>query len=88
MSFLGYFSIKGKTFQVKPADKTFKIDDGIGVYTFGMKDWYKYKRNLDYIVYVNNKLDSFIIFPNSNYSVDKTGMKTIHKSPIVKNPFD
>ena len=82
------FSIKGKTFQVKPADKTFKIDDGIGVYTFGMKDWYKYKRNLDYIVYVNNKLDSFIIFPNSNYSVDKTGMKTIHKSPIVKNPFD
>ena len=82
------FSIKGKTFQVKPADKTFKTDNGIGVYTFGMKKSYMYKRNLDYIVYVNNKLDSFIIFPNSNYSVDKTGRETIHKSSPVKNPFD
>jgi hypothetical protein len=82
------FSIKGKTFQVKPADKTFKTDNGIGVYTFGMKKSYMYKRNLDYIVYVNNKLDSFIIFPNSNYSVDKTGRETIHNSLPVKNPFD
>lgn len=82
------FSIKGKTFQVKPADKTFKTDKGIGVYTFGMKDWYKYKKNLDYIVYVNNNIDSFIIFPNSDYSVNKTGRETIHNSSPVKNPFD
>lgn len=81
------FSIKGKTFQVKPADKTFKVDNGIGVYTFGMKNSYKYKKNLNYIVYVNNKLDSFIIFPNSNYSVDKTGRETIHNSSPIKNPF-
>jgi hypothetical protein len=81
------FSIKGKTFQVKPADKTFKTEKGIGVYTFGMKDWYKYKKNLDYIVYVNNNIDSFIIFPNSDYSVNKTGRETIHNSSPVKNPF-
>jgi hypothetical protein len=75
------FTIKlngGKTFtiQVKPADKTQKSPEGIKVYTYGMKNMYKSKSDLDYIVY--NKGDNFIFFKNKNYEVLSNGRIVVH----------
>jgi len=81
--------IKGKGFQIKPAGKTERMEDGsIKVSnTHNMRDWYKNKlRNgLDYILYSNGK--SVIIFPNSNYTVNKNGSEVIHYTKPVSNPF-
>jgi len=79
------FSVNGKTFQVKPASKTFKGEKGIEVKTYGMRDWYKNKKQLDYILYSDGK--NIIIFPNSNYVVTDNGNKVIHYLNPVSNPF-
>ena len=78
-------SINGKSFQIKPASKTYKGDKGIEVKTYGMREWYKNKKELDYIVYSNGK--GFIVFPNSNYTVTDNGNRVIHYTNPVSNPF-
>lgn len=79
------FSVNGKTFQVKPASKTSKGEKGIEVNTYGMRDWYKDKKKLDYILYSNGK--DILIFPNSSYVVTNNGNKVIHYANPISNPF-
>lgn len=75
--------VRGKkpvTIQIKPYDKIEELPNGdIKVYTYGMRDSYKDKSNLDYILY--NKGDNFSIFMNKNYNVDPEsgGKVVIHK---------
>lgn len=75
---------KGKesfTIQVKPLINMEKIDGGkIKIRTYGMKDSYKLKPNLDYIVY--GKTPDFLVFKNSNYKVSDSTV--IHDDdPII-----
>ena len=69
--------IDGKTYQIKPGNRTQKIPDpkkpGEYYYlidTYGMKN-YKLKTKLDYIIYSNGS--HFIVFPNHKYWVSDDG---------------
>lgn len=76
---------KPMTIQIKPVDKTEKMPNGdIKVYTYGMNNSYKNKKDLGYIMY--NKSDSFIIFKNKNYYVTPLGKgrEVIHKDKPFK----
>ena len=80
------FKVNGKGYQTKPASKTEVLKDGsIRVTTYGMKDWYKRKDEIDYILYSNGK--SILVFPNDNYSVSKAGDTVIHYQRPLKNTF-
>jgi hypothetical protein len=79
------FTINGKSYyiQVKPLQSINKIDDYYEVYTSGMSDKYKKynQKTVDYIGYANK--DNLILFPNSYYSTQDKGKKTLHyKQPI------
>ena len=50
-----------------------------------MRDWYKKKKKLDYILYSNGK--HILVFPNSNYIVTNNGNKVIHYTNPISNPF-
>ena len=82
------FTIKGKKprgVQIKPAGAIQYLDDGtIKVFTDSMKDSYKNKPKLDYILYDMGK--KFHLFRNSDYEVVKNtnGSKVIHKKPEVR----
>ncbi len=73
------FEINGKTYQVKPSEKTQKVETQDGFYyivdTYGMKN-YRSKTSLDYIIYSNGS--NFIVFPNSNYWVSDDGKQAKH----------
>jgi hypothetical protein len=74
------------TIQIKPYDKVEELPNGeTKVYTYGMRDSYKEKYNLNYILY--NKGDNFIIFKNKNYMVDPEsgGKIVIHKDKPSKS---
>jgi len=80
--------VKGKGIQVKPLKKIEELPKGATkVYTYGMKDWYKYqlKDGLEYIVYSTEK--DMIVFPNKKYWVSKDGGTVIHYEKMVPNPF-
>lgn len=72
-------TINGINFQVKPLkswkkEKYFsqKKSEEVTVYiinTYGMKNWYKGKKLLNYILYINE--NDTLVFPNYNYFVDK-----------------
>ena len=67
------------TIQIKPLTKLEKIKTGsYKVRTYGMKNSYKFNKNLNYIMY--NKGDSFIMFDNKNYVVPdlSKGKEVIH----------
>ena len=73
------------TIQIKPVDKTERMPNGdIKIYTYGMSNSYKNKKDLDYILY--NKGNSFIIFKNKNYYVTPAGKgrEVIHKDKPFK----
>lgn len=73
------------TIQIKPLTKIEEIPNGdIKVYTYGMSDRYKNKKDLGYILY--NKRDSFIIFKNENYYVtpEGKGREVIHKDRPIE----
>ena len=82
------FTLKPKnknsfTIQVKPLKKIEITDSGNSkIQTYGMKNEYKSKPNLDYIVY--GKTPNFLVFKNSNYEVLNNGATVIHKD----NPID
>lgn len=80
------FTVKGKGFQTKPASKMERVPGGIKVYTYGMRDWYKNKKDVDFIIYVKD--DKIAIFPNYNYNVSYDGKSVIHYTDLVKNPFN
>ena len=74
------------TIQIKPYDKVEELPNGeTKVYTYGMRDSYKQKPNLNYILY--NKGDNFFIFKNKNYMVDPEsgGKIVIHKEKPSKS---
>lgn len=80
------FKVKGKGYQTKPASKMERLrNGGIRVQTYGMRDWYKRKPEIDYILYSNGK--NIAVFPNSNYTVSKDGKTVTHFGPIVKDSF-
>jgi hypothetical protein len=71
--------------QIKPVDRTERMPNGdIKIYTYGMSNSYKNKKDLDYILY--NKGNSFIIFKNKNYYVTPAGKgrEVIHKDKPFK----
>jgi len=73
------------TIQIKPVDKTERMPNGdIKIYTYGMSNSYKNKKDLGYILY--NKGNSFIIFKNKNYYVTPAGKgrEVIHKDKPFK----
>ena len=73
------------TIQIKPVDRTERMPNGdIKVYTYGMNNSYKNKKDLGYILY--NKGNSFIIFKNKNYYVTPAGKgrEVIHKDKPFK----
>lgn len=73
------------TIQIKPVDRTERMPNGdIKVYTYGMNNSYKNKKDLGYILY--NKGNSFIIFKNKNYYVTPVGKgrEVIHKDKPFK----
>jgi hypothetical protein len=80
--------IEGKkpfNIQVKPVTKTEKLENGdIVVHTYGMKNMYKDKPNLNYILY--NKGNMFIMFKNENYDViqSSNGREVIHHNKPSK----
>lgn len=74
------------TIQIKPVDRTERMPNGdIKVYTYGMNNSYKNKKDLGYILY--NKGNSFIIFKNKNYYVTPAGKgrEVIHKDKPFKS---
>jgi hypothetical protein len=67
------------TIQIKPLtklEKSKKRDNEYKVYTYGMNNYYRNKKGLDYILY--NKGDGFIIFNNRQYYVSDSGNEVIH----------
>jgi len=68
------------TIQIKPLSRVEKTKDNkFKVYTYGMKDSYKWNKKLNYIMYSKN--DSFIMFDNRNYFVSDSsgkGKEVIH----------
>jgi hypothetical protein len=68
------------TIQIKPLSRVEKTKDNkFKVYTYGMKDSYKWNKKLNYIMY--SKGDSFIMFDNRNYFVSDSsgkGKEVIH----------
>jgi hypothetical protein len=80
--------IKGKrpvTIQIKPFSGIEELPNGdTKVYTYGMRDSYKGKSNLDYILYNNG--DNLIMFRNKNYDVtpESNGREVIHKDKPSK----
>jgi hypothetical protein len=81
-------SVEGKrpvTIQIKPYNRTEELPNGdTKVYTYGMRDSYKDKSGLDYILYNNG--DNFIMYRNKNYEVvpDTNGREVIHKDKPSK----
>ena len=73
-------TVNGFNYQIKPGIKTTKIDNGVQVNTYGMKD-YQDKGELDYIMYVKNT--DLILFPNHNYSVIDSKTVIHYEPPIV-----
>jgi hypothetical protein len=68
------------TIQIKPYSGIEELPNGdTKIYTYGMKDSYKEKSNLDYILYNNG--DNLIMFRNQNYDVipESKGREVIHK---------
>ena len=73
------------TIQIKPVEKTEKLPNGdIKVYTNGMRNDYKSKKGLGFILY--NKGDRFIMFKNKNYYVvpSSNGREVVHKDRPFK----
>ena len=67
------------TIQIKPLTKLEKSrtkSDTYKVHTYGMNNYYKNKKDLDYILY--NKGDGFIMFNNKKYYVSDSGTEVIH----------
>ena len=76
--------LNGKKFtvQVKPLKAApEKFQDTMKIKTYNMKNWYKSKKKLNFIVY-NNGSD-LIIFKNSNYDVSKDGSTVIHNDAPI-----
>lgn len=75
---------KKYTFQIKPASKTTRLKNGgIMVHTYGMKETYKYKNHLDFILY--NKDDKYVIFENKDYFLlNDNNREVIHMGKPVK----
>ena len=80
------FKVKGKGYQTKPASKMERLKNGgVRVQTYGMRDWYQRKKEIDYILYSNGK--SIAVFPNKNYKVSNDGKTVTHYENMVKNSF-
>lgn len=80
------FKVNGKGYQTKPASKMEKQKDGsIKVTTYGMRDWYKRKPEVDYILYSNGK--NIAVFPNEKYWVSTDGNSVIHYAKMSPNTF-
>lgn len=80
------FKVNGRGYQTKPASKMERLKNGgIRVHTYGMRDWYKRKPELDYIIYSNGK--NIAVFPNSDYNVSKDGKTVTHFTRMVKDSF-
>jgi hypothetical protein len=77
--------LNGKKFtvQVKPlkADPGEFQGEPMKIKTYKMKNWYKSKKNLDFIVYNNGP--NLIFFKNSNYDVSKDGSTVIHNDAPI-----
>jgi hypothetical protein len=75
-------SVRGKNYQIKPLTYiTEKNNGSFEVKTYQMRDWYKYKPLLDYILYSDGY--KIYIFENKNYSVsDYLSVVTHYNSPI------
>ena len=80
------FKVKGKGYQTKPASKMERLKNGgVRVQTYGMRDWYQRKKEIDYILYSNGK--SIAVFPNKNYKVSNDGKTVTHYENIAKGTF-
>ena len=80
------FKVNGKGYQTKPKIKMERGKDGeIKVTTYGMRDWYKRKPEIDYIIYSNGK--DIAVFPNKKYWVSKDGKTVVHYDKMVPNSF-
>jgi hypothetical protein len=80
------FKVKGKGYQTKPASKMERLKNGgVRVQTYGMRDWYQRKKEIDYILYSNGK--SIAVFPNKNYKVSNDGKTVTHFENIAKGTF-
>jgi len=80
------FKVNGKGYQTKPASKMKRGKDGeIKVTTYGMRDWYKRKPEIDYIIYSDGK--DIAVFPNKKYWVSKDGKTVVHYDKVVTNSF-
>lgn len=79
-------TINGINFQVKPLKSwkkekyiSQKTSEEVTVYvvdTYGMKEFYKGRKLLNYILYVNE--NDILVFPNYKYYVDKSGKVVKH----------
>ena len=80
------FKVKGKGYQTKPASKMERLKNGgVRVQTYGMRDWYQRKKEIDYILYSNGK--NIAVFPNKNYKVSNDGKTVTHFENIDKGTF-
>ena len=80
------FKINGKGYQTKPSSKMERLKSGaVRVQTYGMRDWYQRKKDIDYIIYSNGK--HVAVFPNKNYKVSNDGKTVTHYDNMVKNSF-
>ena len=80
------FKVNGKGFQTKPASEMKRgIKGEIRVSTYGMRDWYKRKPEIDYIIYSDGK--NIAVFPNKRYWVSDDGETAVHYEKMVPNPF-
>ena len=80
------FKVKGKGYQTKPASKMERLKNGgVRVQTYGMRDWYQRKKEIDYILYSNGK--NIAVFPNKNYKVSNDGKTVTHYENIAKGTF-
>jgi len=80
------FKVKGKGYQTKPASKMERLKNGgVRVQTYGMRDWYQRKKEIDYILYSNGK--NIAVFPNKNYKVSNDGKTVTHFENIAKGTF-
>ena len=73
-------NVNGTNYQIKPGISTTKLDNGIQVNTYGMRD-YQNKDDLDYILYV--KGSDLIFFPNKNYIVVNPKSVIHYETPII-----
>ena len=80
------FKVNGKGYQTKPASKIkYDKNGNVKITTYGMRDWYKRKPEIDYIIYSNGK--DIAVFPNKKYWVSDDGKTVIHYDKMVTNSF-